>query len=115
MWATGHLREDGAGEPSVDLDWELLAHPRQTVVIYMGLGALPVISRELMAQGRSPDTPAALIERASRPEMRTVVGTLKSLPALALTAGVKSPALIVIGEVVKLHHELVRQAAAVSA
>ncbi len=106
IWTTGHLREDGQGEPSVDLDWDLLARPRQTVAIYMGLGALPVISRELIAQGRSPDTPAALIERASRPEMRTVVGTLQSLPSLALTEGVKSPALILIGDVVMLHHAL---------
>lgn len=105
--ATGHLRADGiSGEP--ELDWQLLARPHQTVVIYMGLGALPVISRELIAHGRAPETPAALIERAARPGMRNVVGTLAELPALAAQHGVRSPALIVVGEVVALQATLVR-------
>ena len=107
---TGHLREDAQGDSVVDLDWELLARPRQTVAIYMGLVALPLISRELMARGRDPQTPAALVERAARPGMRCVVGTLQSLPALARAQGVQSPALLLIGEVVALHAELARPA-----
>ena len=109
--ATGHLRADGgSGEP--ELDWPLLARRNQTVVIYMGLAALPVISRELMAHGRTAGTPAALVERAARPGMRTLVGTLATLPELAQAQGVRSPALIVVGEVVGLRAAL--QAVAVA-
>ncbi|MEJ6007128.1 uroporphyrinogen-III C-methyltransferase [Paucibacter sp. AS339] len=110
VFATGHLRgaAEGAhgGERSVDLDWPMLARPNQTVVIYMGLGALPIICDQLMAHGVSPDMPAALIEKASLPEQRCVVGQVQSLPSLALLHAIKAPALIVIGTVVSLQTEL---------
>lgn len=105
VYATGHLRGEGAGR-TVDLDWSMLARPRQTVVIYMGVGTLPIISAQLLAHGLAGDTPAALIERATMPEQRTVVGTLATLPALARQHDVHSPALIMIGTVVALHREL---------
>jgi len=108
VFATGHLRaEAGAnGERGVDLDWDRLARPHQTVVVYMGVGTLPVICRQLVAHGLAADTPAATVERATRPDQRTVVGTLASLPTLALVHGVKPPALIIIGGVVTLHAQL---------
>ena len=105
VYATGHLRGEGAGR-TVDLDWSMLARPRQTVVIYMGVGTLPIISAQLQAHGLAGDTPAALIERATLPEQRNVVGTLTTLPALARQHDVHSPALIMIGTVVALHREL---------
>ncbi|WP_298828218.1 uroporphyrinogen-III C-methyltransferase [uncultured Piscinibacter sp.] len=105
VYATGHLRGEGTAR-SVDLDWELLARPRQTVVIYMGVGTLPVISAQLQAHGLAGDTPAALIERATLPEQRTVTGTLATLPELARRHDVRAPALIMIGTVVALHREL---------
>ena len=105
VYATGHLRGEGPGR-IVDLDWTMLARPRQTVVIYMGVGTLPIISTQLQAHGLAGDTPAALIERATLPEQRTVVGTLATLPALARQHDVRSPALIMIGTVVALHREL---------
>ena len=106
---TGHLRQDvpgDAGERSVDLDWALLARPRQTVVVYMGVGALPIICQKLIEHGLPPDTPAATIERATRADQRTVVGTVATLPSLALLHRVKPPALIMIGGVVSLHAQL---------
>lgn len=103
--ATGHLRGEGA-QRGVDLDWELLSRPRQTVVIYMGVGTLPVISAQLQARGLAGDTPAAIIERATLPDQRTVVGTLATLPELARRHDVRAPALIMIGTVVSLHREL---------
>ena len=112
VFATGHLRGEGS-ERSVDLDWALLSRPRQTVVIYMGVGTLPVISAQLQAHGLAGDTPAALIERATLPDQRTVVGTLATLPELARRHDVRAPALIMIGTVVSLHAELGQAASAV--
>ena len=100
--ATGHLQDNRV----VDLDWEMLARPNQTVVIYMGLGTLPIICEQLIAHGLPASTPAALIERATQPEQRCVTGTLGDLPALARSTGVKPPTLIMIGDVVSLHGEL---------
>ncbi len=105
VFVTGHQRCDGA-KRSVGLDWALLAKPHQTVVIYMGLSALPTICAELMRHGLHPETPAALIERATLPTQRTLAGCVQTLPTLALVHGVKSPALIVIGGVVGLQHQL---------
>ncbi len=108
--ATGHLRASQHGEgaaQAADLDWELLARPRQTVVIYMGVAALPTICDQLIAHGLPADTPAATVERATRPDQRVVSGTLATLPTLALVHQVKPPAVIVVGGVVGLHEKLV--------
>jgi len=104
MYVTGHLRADA--RVGLELDWPALARARQTLVVYMGVAALPVISARLIHHGLDPETPAAIVERASMPDQRTVVGTLQSLPALAQAQNVRSPALILIGSVVSLHAEL---------
>lgn len=96
---TGHLQENR----EVDLDWPMLARPQQTVVIYMGLGTLPIICEQLVAHGLPANTPAALIERATLPEQRCITGTLLDLPTIAQAADLKPPTLIMIGEVVSLH------------
>jgi uroporphyrin-III C-methyltransferase len=101
VFATGHSREGGQGP-----DWEVLARPRQTVVIYMGLGALSNICRQLVAHGLPGDTPAAVVEQATTPRQRVVAGTLLTLPLLAQVNEVAAPALIVVGEVVRLHGAL---------
>ena len=94
--ATGHRR----GDRQLDMDWPMLARPRQTVVLYMGVSNLPEICRQLCAHGLSADTPAALIENATLPEERCVTGTLEQLPELARQHQIHPPALIVIGTVV---------------
>jgi uroporphyrin-III C-methyltransferase len=109
--ATGHLQGEG-DERTVALDWQALARPRQTVVIYMGIGTLGVICSQLIAHGLSPDTPAALIERATWPQQRSVFGTLQTLPALSLEHQVSPPALIMIGDTVALHARIGAGAAA---
>ncbi len=101
VYVTGHCR-DGGEEP----DWAALARPHQTVVIYMGLARLDTICRELMAHGLPPATPAALVEQATTPRQRVVEGALGGLPALAAQHRVAAPALVVIGEVVRLQAEL---------
>lgn len=103
--ATGHLQGE-EGERTVALDWEALARPRQTVVIYMGVGTLPTICAQLIAHGLPARTPAALIERATLPGQRTVVGTLQTLPDLSVQHGVRPPALIMIGETVALQERI---------
>ena len=100
--ATGHTR-DARG---LDMDWPMLARPRQTVVLYMGVHNLPEICRQLIAHGLPAHTPAALVEKATLPEERCITGTLADLPQLALTHGVKPPALIVVGGVVGLRAQL---------
>ena len=94
---TGHLK-DG----SVDLDWPALARPGQTLVIYMGLAGLAAICRELVAHGRAPDTPAAIVQHGTLPTQRVVTGTLADLATRAEAAALKPPTLIVVGDVVKL-------------
>ncbi|SDM63787.1 uroporphyrin-III C-methyltransferase / precorrin-2 dehydrogenase / sirohydrochlorin ferrochelatase/uroporphyrin-III C-methyltransferase [Franzmannia pantelleriensis] len=98
---TGHLQNG-----SCDLDWATLAHPGQTLVFYMGLGGLPIISQALRDHGLADDTPLALIEQGTTARQRVHVGTLRHLPD-ALGAGtIKPPTLIIVGQVVALHSRL---------
>src|SRR6059058_2840584 len=84
-----------------DLDWEALAR-LPTLVVLMGLSALPDIVARLRAQGAAADTPAAVIASGTLPEQRTVVGTLEDIADLAAAARLEPPATIVIGEVVRV-------------
>ncbi len=101
IFVTGHLKDD-----SIDLNWNALAQPHQTVVIYMGLRSLPVISRELIRHGMPPDKPAALVQKATTSDHRVLVGTLETLPGIVEAADIKLSSIIIIGEVVKLHKKL---------
>ena len=80
-------------------DWAGLAGKGRTLVIYMGVKTAPQIAEKLMADGLAPDMPLAVIENACRPQMRVLRGPLAALPDLVARERVKSPALIVIGEV----------------
>lgn len=97
VFATGHLKDN-----TVNLDWTALARPHQTVVIYMGLGALEIICQQLVRHGLDATTPAAVIHRATLPGQRGIYSTLGELPAAAKSAGLRPPALIMIGEVVSV-------------
>jgi len=101
LLVTGHLK-DG----SCDLDWPALARPRQTVVIYMGLAALPLICRQLVAHGLPPHTPAAVVQQGTTLNQQVVTGTLADLDARAADAGLESPCLTIVGDVVQLHEQL---------
>jgi len=97
-FVTGHARAGGVP----DLDWAGLASPRQTVVVFMGVGTAPAISARLIAAGRSADTPAAVIENGTRDNEVAARGTLGSLPDVIERAGITGPALLIIGEVASL-------------
>lgn len=95
-FVTGHA-SDGR-EP--DLDWESLARPNQTVVIYMGLSQAAPIAARLMAAGRSGSTPALIVENASRADERRVVTKLAGLADAA--SALSGPALLIVGEAMAL-------------
>jgi uroporphyrin-III C-methyltransferase len=80
-------------------DWAGLAGKGRTLVIYMGVKTAPQIAEKLMADGLAPDMPLAVIENAARASMRVLRGPLAALPQLVVRERVKSPALIVIGDV----------------
>ncbi|AWB68326.1 uroporphyrinogen-III C-methyltransferase [Saccharobesus litoralis] len=90
------------GEKSLDLDWAALAHLDHTLVFYMGLSKLPMITGQLTQNGLSPDTPAALIERGCQQSQRTFTTTLAKLSDTALENKLQSPSLVVVGHVVSL-------------
>jgi uroporphyrin-III C-methyltransferase/precorrin-2 dehydrogenase/sirohydrochlorin ferrochelatase len=98
---TGHLK-DG----SIDLNWEQLASPNQTVVFYMGLRGLPMICEQLMAHGVSPDMPIALVQQGTTEKQRVFVATLNTIQAVVEREQPKPPTLIIVGEVVQLRDKL---------
>jgi uroporphyrin-III C-methyltransferase len=80
-------------------NWSGLAGRGRTLVIYMGLATAEAIADKLIEDGLAPDMPVAVIENATRPQMRVLRGPLAGLPDLVTREKVKSPAVIVIGEV----------------
>ena len=100
-FATGHLK-DG----SINLNWDQLTQKNHTIVFYMGLTGMSVISEQLQAHGMSGDMPAALIEQGTTRNQRVHIGTVATLPQLVIDSGVRAPTLTIIGEVVKLHDKL---------
>lgn len=100
-FVAGYLKGD-----RVEHDWTQFQSPTETLVFYMGLVGLPVICAQLVAHGRSPDTPAALIERATLLQQRVLVGTLATLPDIVAREEPSAPTLLLIGGVVSLHASL---------
>ena len=98
---TGHLK-DG----SVDLDWEKLAKPAQTIVFYMGLHSIPVIGKQLVAHGLPKETPVALVQQGTTRKQRVYLETLESLADLAQRESLQPPTIIIVGEVVGLQKKL---------
>ena len=100
---TGH--EDPSKEAST-IPWEALGKNPGTLVFLMGVKNLPEICRQLIDQGRIPSTPAAVIERGATLSQRTVTGTLTDIAKAARDAGIKPPAILVVGGVVELRKTL---------
>ena len=101
LFVAGHLKNG-----YMDLDWDSLYRPGRTLVVYMGLLGLPTLCRELIARGAPHSTPAAIAQHGTTPSQLTVLGTLATLPQLALAARLAPPTLIIIGDVVRLHEQL---------
>ena len=96
---TGH---EAPGKQESDLNWDEIAATEGTLVFLMGVRNLPLICERLIAGGRSPETPAAIIARGTGPAQRTVLATLGDIVERMEEAGIKPPAVTVVGEVALL-------------
>jgi uroporphyrin-III C-methyltransferase/precorrin-2 dehydrogenase/sirohydrochlorin ferrochelatase len=101
IFVTGHRKHNND-----ELNWEMLSHANQTVVFYMGLDNVQRICDSLKAHGRDQSTPAALIEKGTTTDQRVLIGDLNTLPDIVNQNEVRAPTLIIVGEVVELHHKL---------
>lgn len=97
-FVTGHCRDD----VDLDLNWEALAEPDTTLVIYMGMANIPQIAVLLIAHGLSEATPVAAIANGSRQNQRHVISTLGEIGAAAASANFDGPVLFIIGRVVDM-------------
>ena len=100
-FVTGHLKDNTANLP-----WDELVHKQQTLVFYMGLMGLPIISEQLIAHGMSPDTPIALVSRGTLPGQEVVAGNLANIVKRVSEQQVKAPTLLIVGDVVRLRNKL---------
>jgi uroporphyrin-III C-methyltransferase len=98
---TGNVQNNGA----LDLPWHTLNDAKQTVVFYMGIKSLPIISEQLINAGRAESTPAALIHKGTNPQQQVFHGQLSQLSELVIKHNIKPPTLVVIGDVVKTFDE----------
>ncbi len=101
LFVTGNLK-DG----TMNLDWEALARPRQTVVVYMGLHGLNILCAELVKHGMPDTTPIAIVQQGTTLNQRVITGTLATLPGIAELEKPQAPTLIIVGGVVALHDKL---------
>jgi uroporphyrin-III C-methyltransferase/precorrin-2 dehydrogenase/sirohydrochlorin ferrochelatase len=102
VFVTGHVKAEGDDA----IDWGQLARPAQTVVFYMGLGSLEQILQRLREHGAPESRAAAVVEQGTRATQRVVTGTLSDLARKAHDEAVQSPALLIVGEVTRLHETL---------
>ncbi len=100
-FVTGHLKNGTS-----DLDWPALVRPSHTVVIYMGLEALPTICEQFIAHGLPSNHPVAVVEEGTTAAQKTCIGTLGTIDRLVKAAALKPPSLVIVGDVVSLHDKL---------
>ncbi|WP_457574133.1 uroporphyrinogen-III C-methyltransferase [Desulfolithobacter sp.] len=102
-FVTGH--EDPTKKES-NIAWDKLATGAGTIVVYMGIKNLPIITAKLIEHGRDPRTPVAVVRWASTPQQHSVEGTLETITEVVRKTGIKPPALVIVGEVVKLRNTI---------
>ncbi len=98
---TGHTKNH-----QLDLPWSQFLNEQETLVFYMGLAGLAIIANELVDAGRAPDTPVAIVEKATRGDQRVITGTLATIVRRAEEETPAAPTLLIIGSVVTLHSSL---------
>ncbi len=101
VFVTGHLK-DG----TMNLDWDALARPKQTVVVYMGLHGLDTLCAKLVEHGLPDTTPIAIVQQGTTQNQRVITGTLATLPGIVLIEKLQAPTLIIVGGVVTLREKL---------
>ena len=100
---TGH---ESADKLDVSIYWDKVTNATGTLLFLMGVAKLEYIASQLMKHGRSSDTPVALVRWGTTPEQETIVGTLSTIAEQVADAGFKSPAIIIVGDVVKQREQL---------
>jgi uroporphyrin-III C-methyltransferase / precorrin-2 dehydrogenase / sirohydrochlorin ferrochelatase len=101
IFITGHMQQG-----KLDLNWQALVQPRQTLAVYMGVAGIETLCRELIRHGLPGETAAAVIQQGTRPEQRTHIGKLNTLSELISSRNITPPSMLIIGDVVKLHEKL---------
>jgi uroporphyrin-III C-methyltransferase / precorrin-2 dehydrogenase / sirohydrochlorin ferrochelatase len=101
IFVTGHGKEG-----KVDLDWEALIKPHQTVAIYMGLAQLGILTKDFIDNGADADLPVAVIDNGTRRNQRVIIGTLTTIADKVKESGIVGPAVTIVGTVVTLHDKL---------
>ncbi|MBT3307003.1 MAG: uroporphyrinogen-III C-methyltransferase [Alphaproteobacteria bacterium] len=101
IFVTGHAKDE-----NLDLDWPTLVRPSQTLVVYMGLDSLPMLTEKLISHGTDPKTPAAIVDNGTRPGQRVVTAPLEDLARRARDENLPGPSIIIIGSVVTLRDRL---------
>ncbi len=106
---TGHTLKGTGESPDKEetaIDWDALAAFPGTLVLYMGVRRLPHIAASLIAAGRSPSEPAAVIEKGTLPDQRTVSGTLATIAETVEREGIRAPSITVVGPVAELAEKI---------
>lgn len=101
IFITGHMQEG-----KLDLNWQALVQPRQTLAVYMGVSGIETLCNELVKHGLPGETPAAVIQQGTRPEQRTHIAKVNTLAKLISSEKITPPSMLIIGEVVQLHEKL---------
>ena len=97
IFITGHEKNG-----TLNINWDNLTHENQTIVIYMGLNALPIITQNLIDSGMRKNMPIALVQEGTTDNQKVVVSTISRVNAKILKTDIQSPVIIIVGEVVKL-------------
>ncbi len=105
-FVTGHRTTAEDAEEPLELNWQSLADPDTTLVVYMGLANLQAVSENLIAHGLPADTPAAAIAQGTTRQQRVVLSSLRNLPGDVAEAALEAPTLAIIGKVAALAHTL---------
>ncbi len=101
IFVTGHAKDN-----QLDLDWPTLVRPKQTLVVYMGLDSLAMLTEKLMSHGADPDTPAAVVDNGTRPQQQVVTASLGEIAHQVVKEEIPGPAIVIIGTVVTLRKRL---------
>jgi len=101
IFITGHEKNG-----TLNINWDNLTHENQTIVIYMGLNALPIITQNLIDSGMRKNKPIALVQEGTTDNQKVVVSTISRVNSKILKTDIQSPVIIIIGEVVKLRKKI---------
>lgn len=101
IFVTGHIKEQ-----KLQMNWDAIIQPHQTIAVYMGVHSLHLLCQELSARGMRPDMPAALIQQGTTRKQKVHTATIATLPQIAENSNIKPPSMIIIGEVVGLRDKL---------